>query len=131
MPLTCSSSPRCWRDAGIRCACPSGLTLILRPQQFEATHPMVAVGRYPSERPRFVQLYAVWSSAALAIAFVRAHIGHPFARSVVPLIPTVIALTGTLAMRTSVGFNFLGEKRVRSVRMFDGVTADRSKVLTD
>jgi hypothetical protein len=35
---------------------------------------------------------ATWSSAALGIAFMRAHIGHPFARSVVPLISTVVAL---------------------------------------
>jgi hypothetical protein len=40
--------------------------------------------------------------AALGVAFVRAHngIGHPFARSVVPLIPTVIAMTGGAAENT-------------------------------
>jgi hypothetical protein len=41
----------------------------------------------------FHRFRAAWSAAALGIAFVRAHVGHPFARSVVPLIPTVIALT--------------------------------------
>jgi hypothetical protein len=42
---------------------------------------------------RIRRFNAAWSSAALGIAFVRAHIDHPFARSVVPLIPTVIALS--------------------------------------
>jgi hypothetical protein len=35
---------------------------------------------------------AAWGAAALTIAFVRAHAGHPFARSVVPLIPSVVTL---------------------------------------
>jgi hypothetical protein len=37
--------------------------------------------------------HAAWCAAALT-AFVRAHGGHPFARSVVSLIPSVIALGG-------------------------------------
>jgi hypothetical protein len=38
-------------------------------------------------------LFFAWSAAALAISFVRAHAGHPFARSVVPLIPSVLTLS--------------------------------------
>jgi hypothetical protein len=64
-------------------------------RELEKTHPMVAVGPFPDLRPRTRLFIAAWSSAALSIAFVRAHIGHPFARSVVPLIPTVSALAGT------------------------------------
>jgi hypothetical protein len=53
------------------------------------------------QRPQFMPslgpVTAAWTAAAVTVAFVRANHTHPFALSVLPLIPSIIALTDRTA----------------------------------
>jgi hypothetical protein len=80
-----------------RCGCDHRV----RSARIERAHPLVVVKathddeHAPEQAHRLVPIKrfnGAWSVAALVIAFARAHVGHPFARCVLPLIPTVLAL---------------------------------------
>jgi hypothetical protein len=67
----------------------------------ERARPFIAIwqGHFTSPEPallRIAQYDLAWTAAAVALSFVRANRTHPFALSILPLIPTIVALTESL-----------------------------------